>query len=297
MRWYGVMPAITTPFRADGVVDHEFLAHHASWLAENGATGLVPLGSLGEGASLSGEEKRAVLATCVSAVGERIPVVAGVAAPTTAGAVSLAQTAHEVGCRGLMVLPPYVYSSDWAEMGAHVSAVISATPLSCMLYNNPIAYRTDFLPEQVEELAGTHGNLHAVKESSGDVRRVSAVRERLGDRIAIFAGLDDLIVECAHVGATGWIAGLVNALPKESVRLFELSQAGPSRELDELYQWFLPLLRLDTVPKFVQLIKLAQSEVGMGSEQVRAPRLALAGDERAGALATIRAALSCRPSL
>jgi 4-hydroxy-tetrahydrodipicolinate synthase len=297
MHWYGVMPAITTPFRPEGGIDHEFLARHASWLAENGATGLVPLGSLGEGASLTGEEKRAVLETCVKAVGGSIPVVAGVAAASTDAAVSLARLAHEVGCGGLMVLPPYVYSSDWMEMRAHLSAVITATPLSCMLYNNPIAYRTDFLPEQVEELVLAHGNLHAMKESSGDVRRVTAVRERLGDRIAIFAGLDDLIVECAHVGATGWIAGLVNALPRESVRLFDLSQSGPSPELDALYHWFLPLLRLDTVPKFVQLIKLVQSEVGMGSECVRPPRLELVGEERAAALATIHAALERRPNL
>ena len=295
MRWYGVMPAITTPFLENGDVDHEFLGRHASWLAGHGATGIVPLGSLGEGASLSPAEKRAVLETCVAAVGTRIPIIAGIAAASTADAVGLARMANDVGCSGLMVLPPYVYASDWPEMRAHVSAVLEATPLSSMLYNNPIAYRTDFLPEQVEELAAKHDNLHAMKESSGDVRRVSAVRARIGDRLAIFAGLDDLIVECAHVGATGWIAGLVNALPAESVRLFELSQAGPSRELDELYQWFLPLLRLDTVPKFVQLIKLVQAEVGMGSERTRPPRLALEGAERDEALRVIRAALSTRP--
>ncbi len=296
MQWTGVMPAITTPFAEDGSIDHGFLAEHARWLVEHGSRAIVPLGSLGEGSCLSFSEKIDILSTCVTALGDSAPVVAGIASSTTAEAVDLARAAKEAGCQGLMVLPPYVYRSDWPEMRAHVSAIFRATDLSAMLYNNPIAYGTDFLPEHVEELANEHDNLDAMKESSGDARRISAVRERLQDKIALFAGLDDIIVECAHVGATGWIAGLVNALPKESMQLFDLSQKGPSEELDKLYQWFLPLLRLDTVPKFVQLIKLTQAEVGMGSERVRAPRCPLVGEEREQALDIIRTALRTRPN-
>lgn len=292
--WHGVMPAITTPFRPDLSVDHEFLVRHVRWLADAGCTGIVALGSLGEGATLDSEEKSAILKSCVAAAG-RLPVIAGVAALSTRDAVRLAQAAEKVGCRGLMVLPPYVYSSDWREMKAHLVAVLSATGLSCMLYNNPIAYRTDFLPDQIAELATEQPSLHAVKESAGDVRRVTALKALLGQRLALFVGVDDLIVEGIAAGATGWIAGLVNALPRESVSLFQAAQAGRHEEAAELYRWFLPLLRLDTVPKFVQLIKLVQQEVGQGSETVRPPRLPLAGTEREAALSLIRDCLRRRP--
>jgi 4-hydroxy-tetrahydrodipicolinate synthase len=194
-----------------------------------------------------------------------------------------------------MVLPPYVYKGDWRETAAHFDAVIAATPLSCMLYNNPIAYGTDVLPEQVQELAERHANLHAVKESSADVRRLTALRALLGGRLTLSCGVDDLIVEAVDAGATGWIAGLVNALPHESVRLFELARAGRRDEARALYDWFLPLLRLDTVPKFVQLIKLVQEETGRGSSRVRAPRLALAGEELDAVRALVRDALARRP--
>ena len=195
MTWNGVMPAITTPFAADGEVDHDFLARHATWMIEAGCTGIVALGSLGEAATLSVAEKLDVLRTLAKALGGRVPLVAGIAALSTDEACGLARAAAEAGCAGLMVLPPYVYSTDWREMRAHVSAVIEATDLPCMLYNNPIAYRTDFKPEQVAELAHAHGNLTAVKESSADIRRIAAIRHRLGDRLAILVGVDDLIVE------------------------------------------------------------------------------------------------------
>ena len=291
MNWQGVIPAITTPFREDLSVDHDFLAKHASWMAEAGCTGMVALGSLGEGATLDLDEKLAILKTCVHAL--HVPVAAAISALSTDAAVQLAKSAKQAGCSGLMVLPPYVYSTDWREMKAHVAAILRATDLSCMLYNNPIAYGTDFLPEQVAELAGEHENLDAVKESSGDVRRVTAIRLLLAKRLAILVGLDDLIVEGIAAGATGWIAGLVNALPRESVTLFDRGLRGD--DVSDLYRWFLPLLRLDTVPKFVQLIKLVQQEVGMGSERVRPPRLLLAGDERDAALRVIRPALAARP--
>jgi dihydrodipicolinate synthase/N-acetylneuraminate lyase len=294
MHWKGVISAITTPFKPDYSVDHAFLADHAAWQLDNGVDGVVALGSLGEAATLSFDEKVAILKTLAKAVGSK-PLVAGIASLSTAEAVALAKEAEKSGCAGVMVLPPYVYSTDWREMKAHVSAVIGATKLTCMLYNNPPAYKTDFLAPQIAELAAEHPNLQAVKESSGDARRVTATRALCGDRLAVFAGLDDMVLEGVRAGAVGWIAGLVNALPRETMVLFQSAIRGESSKAESLYKWFLPLLRMDVVPKFVQLIKLAQQEVGKGHERVRAPRLVLAGPEREAALETIRAALRDRP--
>jgi 4-hydroxy-tetrahydrodipicolinate synthase len=236
-----------------------------------------------------------VLRLCREATKGRGALVAGVAALTTAEAARLAELAREVGCDGLMVLPPYVYRGDWREMRTHFEAVIGATDLPCMLYNNPVAYGTDVVPEQLAELLASLSNLVAVKESSTDVRRVTAIRALCGERLAVLVGVDDAIVEGVAAGAVGWIAGLADALPAESVRLFDLARAGRHDEARALYEWFLPLLRLDTVPKFVQLIKLVQQEVGMGSERVRPPRLPLAGAERDAALRVMSEALSRRP--
>jgi dihydrodipicolinate synthase/N-acetylneuraminate lyase len=295
MEWKGVMPAITTCFREDLTIDHEFTARHVSWLVDNGCTGIVANGSLGEGGTLTLEEKTALWKTCIDAVGSRVPVIAAIAAMSTADAIIQAKAAEETGCHGLMVLPPYVYRGDWREMKYHISEIMGATSLSCMLYNNPIAYGTDFLPEQIAELASELPNFNAVKESSADVRRVTAIRALCGDRLAIFVGVDDAIVEGINAGAIGWIAGLVSAFPKESVDLFNFALNGESEKAGELYEWFLPLLRLDTVPKFVQLIKLVQEKVGMGSARVRPPRLELAGRELEETLAIIDQALETRP--
>ncbi|SHL63830.1 dihydrodipicolinate synthase family protein [Rhodanobacter sp. OK091] len=295
--WHGVIPAITTPFTADDQVDHAFLASHANQLIDAGCRGIVPLGSLGEAATLSFEEKLAILRTLVHALKGRAPVIPGIAALSTDEAVRLAREAKTIGCGGLMVLPPYVYSTDWREMGAHVRAVIAATDLPCMLYNNPVAYKTDFSPAQIAELAHEFPQVQAVKESSGDVRRFAGIRALLGDRVQLLVGMDDAIVEGVSMGAVGWIAGLVNAYPKESVKLFELARDGGPKAAESLYAWFLPLLRLDTVPTFVQLIKLVQAKVGMGSEQVRAPRLPVAGAEREAALKVIDHAIATRPEL
>jgi dihydrodipicolinate synthase/N-acetylneuraminate lyase len=297
MNWKGVMPAITTCFDQAYKVDHEFMVRHCLWLLDNGCTGIVTLGSLGEGATLSYEEKIAILRNCVSGIKGRAPVVASISALSTSEGVALAKAAADAGCDALMVLPPYVYQGDGREMKAHIGSVFKATPLSCMLYNNPVAYGTDFVPEQIQQLAGEYENFDAVKESSTDARRVSAIRELLGDKIDVFIGVDDAIVEGVAVGATGWIAGLANALPRESVELFERALNGDRDKSFELYRWFLRLLRMDTVPKFVQLIKLVQQEVGMGHERVRGPRLVLAGAEREEALGVIRGALQRRPAL
>jgi dihydrodipicolinate synthase/N-acetylneuraminate lyase len=295
MEWKGVMPAITTCFDESLNIDHEFTARHVRWLIENGCTGIVTNGSLGEGGALSFDEKTALWRTCIDALDCRGPVVAAIASMTTADACAQAVAAESEGCSGLMVLPPYVYKGDWREMKHHITTIVQATSLSCMLYNNPVAYGTDFLPEQVAELANELPNLHAVKESSTDVRRVTAIRALTGNRLAIFVGVDDCIVEGIDAGAVGWIAGLVSAFPKESVDLFNYALKGEAEKAHEWYKWFLPLLRLDTVPKFVQLIKLVQEKVGWGNTRVRPPRLELTGTELEETNRLIDVALANRP--
>lgn len=297
MNWRGVIPAMTTAFKPDYGVDYAFIGKHARWMIDHGCAGIVALGSLGESATLRFDEKVEILETLAGALGGRAPLVVGIASLSTAEAIELARAAQEVGCSGLMVLPPYVYSSDWREMKAHVQAVMRATKLSCMLYNNPIAYKTDFLPGQIKELAAENPNLHAVKESSGDVRRVTGIKALCGDRLAVLVGMDDAIVEGVRAGAVGWIAGLVNAFPGETMALFNSAIRGEKKKADDLYKWFLPLLRMDTVIKFVQLIKLVQEQTGMGSERVRPPRLTVAGAERKIALDTLKHALKHRPKV
>jgi len=297
MNWTGVMPAMTTAFDKDSNVDHAFVARHAQWLVQNGCTGIVCLGSLGESPTLAFQEKIDILKTVIAALDGNAPVVAAISALSTAEAVNLATAAHAVGCSGLMILPPYVYKGDWRETKAHVAAILKATPLPGLLYNNPVAYGTDFLPEQIQELALGFSNLAAVKESSTDVRRVSAIRALIGERLALFVGVDDAIVEGIAAGAVGWIAGLVNALPRESVDLFNLAKAGKTKEAFELYRWFLPLLRMDTVPKFIQLIKQVQQEAGIGSARVRAPRLEVVGAELAATRAAYEYAQAHRPAV
>ncbi len=293
--WRGVLPAITTPFQADCSVDHAQLAAHVRWLIEAGCRGIVALGSLGEGATLAAEEKIEILQTCRRALEERAPVISGIAALSTAEAVRLARRSAETGCAGLMVLPPYVYAGDWRELKAHVLAVMRSTDLPCMLYNNPIAYGADFLPEQIAELARECENLRAVKESSGDVRRITAIRGLLQDRLEILVGMDDAGLEGAAAGARGWVAGLANALPRISVRLWEMACGGKVENAAEIYRWFLPLLRLDTKPKFVQYIKLVQEMTAPGSARVRSPRLELAGEELAAIRQLIQQALENMP--
>ena len=295
MNWTGVMPALTTAFDANLKIDHEFVGRHAAWQVANGVSGIIGLGSLSEAATLTFEEKVALVDTLVKAVDGRVPVVAAISALSTDECVKIAQAAYAHGASGLMILPPYVYKGDWTEMKAHVGAVLEGTPLTAMLYNNPVAYGTDFLPEQIEELAADYSNLAAVKESSTDVRRVTAIRALMGERLAIFVGVDDCIVEGIYAGAVGWVAGLVNALPRESVELFRLASEGKTKEAFELYRWFLPLLRMDTVPKFVQLIKQVQQELGVGSARVRAPRMEVRGEELAATQAAVREAMANRP--
>jgi 4-hydroxy-tetrahydrodipicolinate synthase len=287
---------MTTCFDQKLRVDHAFMTRHVQWLLANGCTGIVALGSLGEAATLTFDEKVAILRNVVAAA-KPAPIVAAISALSTEEAVALAKAAEQAGCAGLMVLPPYVYQGDWAEMKAHIAAIMRATPLSCMLYNNPVSYGTDFLPEQIAELTAEHPNFAAVKESSTDVRRVTAIRALTGDRLQIFVGVDDAIVEGIAAGAVGWIAGLVSAYPAESVQLFNLAMDGKAAEAFALYRWFLPLLRMDTVPKFVQLIKQVQQEVGVGSARVRPPRLEVTGAELEAVRSAVKQAHAHPPSV
>lgn len=297
MKWYGVMPAMTTCMDEHLQVDAAFMTAHARWLLENGCTGIVSLGSLGQGATLTFAEKEAILRTVTAAAGDRAPVVATVSALSTDEAVALAKSAERAGCSGLMVLPPYVYCGDWREMREHVTAVFRSTPLPCMLYNNPVAYGTDFLPTQIAELADENENFEAVKESSTDVRRVTSIRALLGERLRILVGVDDVIVEGVTAGAVGWVAGLVNAFPAESVALFNYAITGKIEEAQALYRWFLPVLRMDTVPKFVQLIHQVQQVTGTGNPHVRPPRLQVTGAELEETHAVIAEALRNPPAV
>jgi 1-pyrroline-4-hydroxy-2-carboxylate deaminase len=295
MEWKGVIPAVTTPFETDLSVDLPALGRHCRWLVDCGCSGLIVLGSLGEGGTLERAEKKAVIRAAVQSLEGRGPVVAAVASSRTSEAVELAREAAETGAAALMVLPPYVYRGDWRETREYFASVFRATNLPCMLYNNPIAYGTDVRPEQLLELATGHPTLVAVKESSTDVRRITAIRALMGERLAVSVGVDDEVLEGIDAGATSWVAGLANAFPTESVELFRRATTGRRADAFELYRWFLPLLRMDSSPKFVQLIKLLQAEEGHGTARVRPPRLELDDDERAQAIEALQMARRTRP--
>ena len=293
--WQGVFPAITTQMQRDGSLDLEGTARHAEALIASGITGLVFLGSLGENQTLSGEEKRLVMREMVKAVRGRIPVLSGVAESSTAEAARYLRDCEKLGADGGMVLPPMSYRSpDPAERLAHFRAVAAATGLPLMIYNNPISYGNELTPEMFAQLASVQ-NFIAIKESSGDTRRITDLRNLLGDRYALFTGVDDLVLESAVLGIDGWVAGTGIAFPAENQWLWELMQAGEWAKARELYRWFTPLLHLDVQVKFVQNIKLAVQECGLGKEWTRAPRLPLAGPERQAVLKIIRDGIRNRP--
>ena len=297
VNWEGVIPAITTPFNEDYSIDYQLQAEHARWMVDAGSTGIVPFGSLGEAATLTYDEKIKTVETLATTLDGVAPVIPMVSSLSTAEAARFTKDAQAAGASGFMVLPPYVYSSDYREMSGHVREVFKATDLPCMLYNNPIAYKTDFLPPQIAELAAEFPHMEAIKESSADMRRITWLRTLMNEDFKILIGVDDLIVEAIHTGAVGWIAGMVNAMPAESVRLFDLARAGRNDEAFELYAWFLPLLRLDIGTKFVQMIKLAVEYAGWGSSRVRGPRFELEGAERAAVMKVIEDGFASRPKL
>jgi dihydrodipicolinate synthase/N-acetylneuraminate lyase len=294
VRWKGVYPAATTAFRKDQSVDLDATTRHLDRLVRAGVHGMVVLGSVGENQALLAEEKRDVLRAAVGAIGGRVPVLAGVAENSTLQACRFARDAEKLGADGLMVLPAMVYASDPAETVAHFRAVARATGLPILCYNNPPSYGVDLTPEMFEELA-PEKRLVAIKESSDDPRRITDLVNRLGDRYVLFAGVDDLILESVVLGVAGWISGLVNAFPRESLLLWDLATHGCYDQALTIYRWYTPLLHLDTHPKLVQYIKLAMAETGLGNEVTRAPRLPVGGAERTRILKIIRRAIATRP--
>lgn len=293
--WSGVFPAATTAFRRNQSVDLEASARHFDRLVRAGVHGLVVLGSVGEIHSLETDEKRDVLRTAVEAVEGRVPVLAGVAQNTTAQACRFAQEAEKLGADGLMLLPAMLYKADPRETVAHLRTVARAASLPILCYNNPSSYGVDVTPEMFEELA-TEKTLVGIKESSEDPRRITDLVNLLGDRYVLFGGVDDLLLESVVLGARGWISGLVNAFPEESLLLWDLAARGCYDQALPIYRWFTPLLHLDTHPKLVQYIKLAMAETGMGTETTRAPRLPLEGAERERIQRIVRQAVKTRPA-
>ncbi len=294
--WTGVFPAVTTQFDAGLAVDLRATSAVQRALVEEGVHGLVVLGTVGENNSLSADEKRSVLATAVAAAAGRIPVIAGVSELTTAAAVRFARDAEAAGASGLMVLPAMVYVPTAAELEAHFRAVAAATSLPIMLYNNPPAYRTAIELDTLARLADV-ANIVALKESSADSRRFTDVINACGERFALLAGLDDLAFEGLVLGARGWVSGLTNAFPRESLALYTALSAGDLARAREIYRWFMPLLHLDAGHDLVQSIKLAEQIMGRGSERVRPPRLPLAGARRAQVSELIERAAATRAGL
>jgi 4-hydroxy-tetrahydrodipicolinate synthase len=293
--WQGIFPAVVTHFHADQSLDLEATTKHLEVLINSRVHGLIMLGTVGENCSLEQSEKLQVLQAAVKHVKKRIPVLTGVAECSTALACRFAVDSQEIGVDGLMVLPAMVYKSDPRETLAHYRAVARATELPILCYNNPVSYGVDISPEMFADLAD-EPKFVAIKESSENVRRITDLKNKCGGRYTLFCGVDDLALESALLGAAGWVAGLVNAFPVESVLLWNLATSGKYAEALEVYRWFTPLLHLDTHVKLVQYIKLAVQECGLGAETVRAPRLALVGDERQRMLTLIRQAIATRPS-
>ncbi|MFQ5825447.1 MAG: dihydrodipicolinate synthase family protein [bacterium] len=295
-KWSGVFPAVTTKFKDDYSLDHTALEKHFEAQINAGVHGLVVIGSLGENGVLSAAEKQEVLKIAVSVTNGRVPVLACVAETTTAAACIFVEKGTANGADGFMVLPGMQYVSDRRETIQHLRSVASASDRPLMIYNNPIAYGVDITPEMFAELAD-ESKFVAIKESSDDVRRITDIINLVGDRYQIFCGVDDLAFESLLLGADGWLAGLVNAFPKETVAVYELVKAGRLQEALAINRWFFPLLHLDVSTKLVQNIKLAESMTGLGTEHVRPPRLPLVGEERARVKKIIEDALATRPQL
>ena len=294
VNWHGVFPALATQFQAGQSLDLAGTNQHLEKLLKAGVHGIIMLGTVGENCSLEYSEKLDVLRAAVQQVAGRVPVLTGVAECSTALACRFAADAQKTGVDGLMVLPAMVYKSDPRETMAHFRAVAKATDLPILCYNNPVSYGVDITPAMFADLAD-EPRFVAIKESSENVRRITDLKNRCGDRYLLFCGVDDLILESVLLGATGWVAGLVNAFPEETVLLWDLATRGKYEDALRIYRWFTPLLHLDTHPKLVQYIKLAMAATGLGSEMVRTPRLPLVGQEREEILAVIRQAIKTRP--
>lgn len=294
--WQGVFPAITTQMKKDGSLDLDATARHADVLIRSGVSGLIFLGSLGENQAMTGEEKRRVIGGMIKAVSGRVPVLSGVAETSTAEAVCYARDVEKLGADGVMLMPAMLYKGDSRETLAHFRTVARSTGLPIMIYNNPISYANDITPPMFAELADQK-NFVALKESSGDPRRITDLHNTVGDRYAIFTGVDDLALEASILGIDGWVAGSGIAFPRENQYFWELTRRGDWDKAREIYRWFTPLLHLDTNVKFVQYIKLAVQECGLGAEWVRPPRLPLSGEERKRILQVIHDGIAGRPKI
>ena len=296
VNWQGVFPAISTQFNDDGSINYESNARMLEDLINDGIDGIIALGTIGENASLSPTEKLAFIKHTVDTVKGRILVLSGCTENTAEQAAKYAQDIEDIGVDGLMLLPAMVYRGTDREVVAHFQTVARSTKLPIMIYNNPVGYGIDINLEMTAILA-EEKNIVAIKESTTDTRRLTELQSRFGDRFNILCGVDDIALESIFLGATGWISGLTNVFPRESVTLFKLARAGRIEEAREIYRWFMPLLRLDTIPTLVQCIKFAEQIVGRGSENVRMPRMTLIGEERAYVENVIKEAMATRINL
>lgn len=294
--WQGVFPAVTTQLRADLALDLAGTQRVVDALIRDGVNGLIALGTVGENNSLEADEKSAVLRAIVEVTAGRVPVIAGVSEYDARRAARFAQEAERLGANGLMVLPPMVYVPTTRELVSHFQSVARATRLPIMLYNNPPAYRTNIDVGVLDALASVE-NIVAVKESAPDPRRFTDLRNACGDRYVLFAGLDDLALEGLYLGARGWVSGLTNAFPLESVGMVAAFRSGDHAKAREIYRWFMPLLHLDAAHDLVQSIKLAEQVMGRGAEWVLPPRQPLAGERRAEVIRLVETAARTRPAL
>jgi 4-hydroxy-tetrahydrodipicolinate synthase len=294
--WTGVYPAVTTNFNADESLDLSTFCFNIQKQLEAGVHGIIVCGSLGENSSLLFDEKLELLAAAKSTIGERVPLVLCIAESNTKVAIDMAKQAAQNGADGFMLLPPMRYPSDDRETLHYMHTVADSTDLPVMIYNNPLAYKTFVSIPMFHDLA-QNAHFEAMKESTGDIRYMTDIINEFGGRFKIMCGVDDLAFESLVMGADAWIAGLVDAFPRETVVIYELVKQGRIMEAREIYRWFFPLLHLDIGSKFVQNIKLAEVATGLGTEQVRQPRLPLVGAERERVLKVIADAMSKRPVL
>ena len=294
LHWTGVFPACTTQLKKDQSLDLPATARHLEALIKSGVSGLVMCGSLGENQTLLPDEKLAVIRCAVETAGGRVPVLSGVAESSTAAAIRYVRDVEKLGASGVMLMPPMSYKGDARETLAYFRAVAKGGGLPVMIYNNPLSYGNDITPAMFAELADEPAFV-ALKESSGDPRRITEIHNAIGGRYAVFTGVDDLILESSILGIDGWVAGTGIAFPRENQRLWELTRTGQWDEARKFYRWFQPLMKLDTHPHFVQYIKLCAQETGLGAEWVRAPRHLIEGEERERVLKIIRDAIAAAP--
>ena len=296
IQWKGVMPAVTTKFTADDKLDFNMFEVNVRAQLEAGVEGIILGGTLGEASTLLEEEKRELVRGTVGIVAGSVPVIMNIAEQTTRGAIEAANKAEQDGAKGLMMLPPMRYKATDNETVIYFSEVAKNTSLPIMVYNNPVDYKIEVTLDMFEELL-KFDNIQAVKESTRDISNVTRIINRFGERLKILSGVDTLALESLLMGSHGWVSGLVDAFPKETVAIYKLAKEGRIDEALKIYRWFLPLLELDINAQLVQNIKLAEVATGLGTEYVRAPRLPLQGAERERVLAIISEGLRTRPSL